>query len=403
MNILVFSQYYYPEKTGPTEVCEELVKKGNKVKVITGLPNYPEGIVSKEYKLFKNRKQKINGVDIERTFEIGRRKSTLFLALNYISFCISASFRALFISKDYDIVYCYQLSPITLAIPAVIYSKLKKKPLVLYCLDLWPESLKVLNIKEKSIIFKTFDHISKRVYNKCDKILVSSKSFKEYLVNKHGINENLIGYQPQQSKDFNPKNIKKEKKEDKVRLLFAGNIGQAQNVEIIVEAVNLIEDKTNIVIDIAGSGSNLENIKELVKENKLEDYFVFHGQVDKEKMAELYNKADACLLTLKAEGFVGKTLPLKVQSYMSSGKPIIAAIEGDAKDAIIDAKCGICVNANDSKELANTICDFIKNKSNYDYMGLNARKYYEENYTLEAFVNNLDIKFKEMLGDKKDV
>lgn len=403
MNILVFSQYYYPERIGPTEICEQLVKEGHKVKVITGLPNYPEGNIEKDYKFFKNRKQNINGVEIERTFEIGRRKNKIFLALNYLSFCISATFKSMFLSKNFDIVYCYQLSPITVAIPAIIYSKLKKKKLVLCCLDLWPESLKVLNIKEKSIVYKCFDYISKKVYNNCDKILITSKVFKEYLVNKHNVKEERIEYLPQHSKDFKSSKGNKNIDKKKTHFLFAGNVGKAQNVEIIVEAIGMIKDRENIVVDIVGNGSNLENIKEMVKENNLDNNIIFHGQVAKDKMNKFYKKADACVLTLKSDSYIGKTLPLKLQSYMSSGKPIISAIDGDAEQVIKDSNCGICVGSQNVQELAETILEFSKDKNKYKYMGKNARSYYEKNYTLKSFMENLNIKFKEVLGEIKDV
>ncbi len=398
MNVLVFSQYYYPERIGPTEICEQLVKEGNKVKVITGLPNYPDGHVKKEYRFFKNRKQKINGVEIERTFEIGRKKNKLFLALNYLSFCISATFKTLFLSDKFDVVYCYQLSPVTAAIPAIIYSKLKKKKLVLYCLDIWPESLKVMNINDKSIIYKIFNFISKKVYNNCDKIVISSKTFKEYLIKKHFVDSTLIEYLPQFSQDYKTKEIENKSESHKVNFLFAGNIGQAQNLEIIVEAINKIKEKDNIVVNIVGDGSNLKKIKEMVKEFKLENNVIFHGQVEKEAMYKFYNSTDACLLTLKSDSLIGKTLPLKLQSYMSSGKPVIAAIDGDASEVILDSNCGICVNPNDSKGLADAIYEFAKDKEKYKHMGENSRKYYEENYTLKSFMCNLNIMFKEVIG-----
>lgn len=403
VNILVFSQYYYPERIGPTEICEKLVEEGNTVKVITGLPNYPDGNIKKDYKFLKNRNQNINGVDIERTFEIGRKKSKVFLALNYLSFCISATFKSLFLSNKFDIVYCYQLSPVTVAIPAIIYSKLKNKKLVLYCLDIWPESLKVMNINEKSIIYKIFNYISKKVYNNCDKIMISSKTFKEYLVNKHNVDENIIEYSPQFSKDFRKSNVEECVNNDKVKFLFAGNIGKAQNVEIIVEAVKLLKDKDNIIINIVGDGSNLEKIKLLVEKNQLEDKIIFHGQVEKEQMDVFYSNTDVCLLTLKSDSFIGKTLPLKLQSYMSSGKPIIASIDGAAVEVIIDVKCGICVKPSDPQSLSEAIYEFANNMTKYQYMGENGRIYYEENYTLRSFINNLNIILKEVIGDVKNV
>lgn len=405
MNILVISQYYYPESIGPSEICESLNKMGNNVTVITGLPNYhyPNGKVSKNYKHFKNRKENINGIDVQRTFTIGRRKGKKFLALNYLSFCISANFKSLFLSNKYDVVICYQLSPITMAIPAVKYAKRKKKKLLLYCLDLWPESLKTVGISEKSRIYKTLYKISKKIYNSCDRILVSSEFFKEYLKEIHNVDQKKIFYLPQYSKDYGEKIEHKldDKiiKDNKVNFLFAGNIGKAQNIELIIEALTKIDNLDNILIHIVGDGSNLENLKNEVKSKYLNNNVIFYGQVNKDDMYYFYDMADFCLLTLISDNSVGKTIPLKLQSYMSSGKPIIASIDGESKKLIQMANCGICLKPNDVNELAKAISDCANNVEKYKYLGENGRKYYLENFTLDKYMNRFLNNINEMLGE----
>ena len=201
MKILVVCQYYYPEQFRINDICETLVKKENEVTVLTGLPNYPRGKVSKEYKFFRKRKEKINGVNVIRSFEIGRRRGIIFRVLNYLSYMISASIKACFMKEQFDVVYVYQLSPVLMAVPGIIYKKRHNTKMVLYCLDLWPESVTTFGIKENTLIYKLIDKISRKIYNKADEILVSSETFKQDIKKK--LKQDIkIEYIPQYSENI---------------------------------------------------------------------------------------------------------------------------------------------------------------------------------------------------------
>lgn len=388
MKILVVCQYYYPERIGLVDICEELVKRKHYITVLTGLPNYPEGKVPKEYKFFRRRNENLNGVKIKRCFEIGRRKGKLWLCINYVSFMISSIINVLFIGNKYEEIICYQHSPITMAIAAILYKKIHKKKLILYCFDLWPESLKTYDINENSAIFKILYKISNYVYKNCDKIIVSSKPFEDYFTSVHNIEKNKITYIPQHSTDFGIS--MKKKINEKVHFLFAGNIGKMQNIECIINAVNEIKKKAEFVVDIVGYGSNYDNLIQTTKSLGLENNIVFHGRKNQEQMKMYYDSADAMLLTLKGNNFVSKTLPLKLQSYMSTGKPIFAAIEGAASEIISDSKCGVCVKPDDYKALSNLMADYIENREKYDKLGENGRKYFIENFNFLASIDKLE-------------
>lgn len=392
MKILVICQYYYPEIIGLTDICEELVKRKHDITVLTGLPNYPEGKISKEYRFFRKRKEDINGVKVKRCLEIGRKKGKIWLCINYISFAISSIFNIFFLKNKYDEVFCYQHSPITMALAAVLYKKIHNKKLTLYCFDLWPESLKSYDIKENSMVFKIMYSISNYIYKNCDKIIISSKPFKEYFVNILHIEADKIVYIPQHSIDFGANYF--QKTNEKIHFLFAGNIGQMQNIECIINAVNQMKEKNKFVVDIVGYGSNYENLVQMTKDLKIEDNILFHGRKNQEEIKEYYNNADAMLLTLKGDNFVSKTLPLKLQSYMSTGKPIFAAIEGAASEIIEESNCGVCVKPNDYITLSKFMSDYINNKEEYDGLGTNGRKYFEENFNFFTSINKLE---KELL------
>lgn len=326
MKILVICQRYYPEQFRINDICGELVKKENEVTVLTGLPNYPEGKVPKEYKFFRKRKENINGANVIRTFEIGRRTGTLFRILNYCSYMISASIKAMFLSKDYDCVYVYQLSPVTMAIPGIIYKKKNKKRMHLYCLDLWPASLTVGGIKKGSFFYNIMKQVSRWIYANADTISITSKNFKKYLEEELSIGNKEILYLPQYAeKLYSDVITTHDESKENVNFVFAGNIGEAQSIETIIKAANEIKDE-KIKIHIVGDGSSLEECKEMAKSMDLKNV-EFYGKRSINEMKSFYELADAMLITLKKDEIINMTLPGKVQSYMAAGKPIIGAID----------------------------------------------------------------------------
>ena len=314
MKILVVCQHFYPENFRINDICYELVKKGNDVTVLTGLPNYPKGKVLKEYKWHKNRNQVINGVKIKRCSLVGRGNSTLKMMINYMWFAIFGSIKAIFMKKDFDLVYVYQLSPITMTWPAIVVKKMKKIPLIIHVLDQWPVSITTGGISKKSLAYKILTRWSKNAYNKADIITCSSKSFKNYFINELKLsNDKEYIYMPSYAESlYDNCKTKKNKTFD---LLFAGNIGPAQSVETIIEAANVLKNEKNIVFHIVGDGLSKQKCEEMVKNYNLKNV-VFYGYHSVDEMKEYYELADAFLITMVDNEVVNSTLPAKVQSYM---------------------------------------------------------------------------------------
>ena len=388
MNILIVSQHFYPDSFRVNEISTELVKRGNKVTVLTSLPDYSTGRVPKECKGLKNRKFNFDGVNVIRTFSVSRRSGLLFRVLNYTSFCISSTLKARLMKEKFDLVLCYQTSPVLMANAARALANKQKIPFLIYCLDLWPECLKAWGVGEGNPLFKIMHSYSRKMYNRADAIPVSSKPFTEYLYNVNGVKKSKICYLPQHSDDLNLP--VKNNSDGILHLSFGGNIGSVQNIDTIVKAVAELKDLSGFVVDIYGDGSELENCKKLADELKVQGKIIFHGRVSKEKLWEEYKNTDAFLLTLRAEDGIGLTAPAKLQEYMSGKRPIIAAIDGAAKEIINSAECGVCVSAGDYKALAGAIEDFVLNKSAYNKLAENGRKYFEENFTLDKFMLSLE-------------
>lgn len=393
MKILVVCQYYYPEPFRISDICEKLVKRGHKVTVLTGLPNYPEGEIYEKYKNKRNRIENRNGVDIIRTFEIGRRNSKIFLFLNYLSFLVSGSLKALFIKEKFDVILVNQLSPILMGIPGMVYKKKNNKKMLLYCLDLWPSSLIAGGISNTSLIYKGFLKISKWIYNSADSILVTSEMFKEYFKVFLKVDEKKIDYLPQYAEDLFG-NCETKLDKELFNLVFAGNIGDMQSVETIILAANELKQYKKIMFHIIGDGSKLEECKKLAKKLELSN-LKFYGRKPIEEMPYFYEMANAMLLTLKSDEIISYTLPGKIQSYMIAKKAILGAIDGEAMNVIKKSKCGLCCQAEDYISFAKIILEFCNNEKSSE-MAKQSYKYYSENFNEENFINKLEKKLEEL-------
>lgn len=383
MKILVVCQYYYPEPFRVNDICEEMVKRGHEVTVVTGEPNYPEGQIYKGYENHAHADEIINGVKVHRCPIIPRKTGTLYRLLNYFSYPHEAK---KYIKKldDFDIVFVNQLSPVMMAEPAIKYGKKHRVPAVMYCLDLWPESLVAGGVSRGSAIYKVFHSISKRMYKNVDRILITSRMFRGYLKEQFGIEDNKIEYLPQYAEGLFEK-LPFKNPGDVTDLVFAGNIGAAQSVETIIRAAKKMKEK-HVHFHIVGSGTELEKLKGLAKEL---NNVTFYGRRPLEEMPEFYAKADAMLVTLQADPVLSLTLPGKVQSYMAVGKPILAAIDGETAMVIREAGCGYCGKADDVDELVKNIEQFI-NSTEKEQMGLNARVFYKAYFERQKFMDTLE-------------
>ncbi|MEE0944414.1 MAG: glycosyltransferase family 4 protein [Clostridia bacterium] len=402
MDILVISQYYYPEQFLINEIAPELVNKGHNITVLTGLPNYPEGKVLSDYKFGKNREEELDGVHIIRCTEVGRHKGPMWLMLNYITYPFFATIKLKKIKKKFDVILCYQLSPVIMALPAVKYRKKNKIPLLLYCLDIWPESAQAHIRNDKGFLYKLISKISKSIYKSCDLIAVTSEPFIEYMNGVNDISREKLVYIPQHAGDSLLNMDLTAENTQKVNFMYAGNMGAGQTVDVIVNAVAALKDRDDFLLHLVGDGSRLDELKKLASEKGIEDKVIFHGRHKMSEMADFYKTADVLVITLRGNNFVGNTLPGKLQTYMTTGKPIIGAINGAAKDVIETSGCGACVASGDYNGLARLMADVIENPEKYDKCGENARQYFRGNFTKQVFVERLDNQLKELVKVYKD-
>lgn len=399
MKILVICQYYYPERFLINDIAPELVKRGHMVTVLTGLPNYPSGVINKEYRHGNKRRELLDGVSVIRCFEIPRRKGKFNLLLNYISFALSSKMDIRSLGSEYDIVFCYQLSPITMVAPAIAFKKKYHKPILLYCLDLWPESALAHVHKESGLLYKAIKLYSKNIYRLCDRIAVTSKPFIEYFLAIIGLSFEKLVYIPQHA-DSNFLNLDLSSEDNGITdFMFAGNLGIGQNLETIIKAVQLLKNRKDFLVHFVGDGSKRVVLEQMTKDYGIGGKVIFHGQKEYAEMAEWYKKADALLITLRGNNYVGNTMPGKLQTYMTTKKPIFGAINGAARQVIEEAQCGACVQAEDYYGLASLMAEYIDYPERYLLCGVNAKRYFINNYSFPVFMDRLENELKETLNN----
>ena len=406
MKLLVVSQYYYPEQFRINDICKEWVKRGYEVTVLTGIPNYPEGKFYKGYNIFKKRKEKIDGIEIIRIPIIPRGKNSIMLVLNYLSFVISGFFFSKFTRKKFDKVFTYEVSPITQALPGIWYAKRKKIESILYVMDLWPESIELATGRKNEKVFKIIDKLVNYIYKNTDKILTSSESFRQDIIKK-GHSSEKVEFWPQYAEEFysNEENkVLEINDKNKFKIIFTGNIGYAQGLEILIETAKILKEKNeNIIFYLVGNGRAKDELKQKITENELQEMIKLIDKKPAKEIPMYINACNATFISLKSNSISEKILPAKLQSYLAAGKPIIGCAKGEIEKVINESKAGICCNEENEPKLAQMIIE-IKNKTDQELKqyGKNAIEYFKNHYEKTYLLNKIDDILKNE-GENKNV
>lgn len=379
MKILIVTQYFWPEYFRINDLVEELSKKKIDVEVLTGEPNYPEGRIYDEYKKNKNKFKYYNGCKINRVPIIPRGKSkNANLVINYLSFLITSIFigYSKLKKKKFDYIFTYATSPIHVALISILLCKLKNAKHVIWVQDLWPNVLKDLNIvKSKSLFYLINKKIVEFIYNKSDFILCQSMSFKKEILSTNNLLREKLHYIPAWPEDIQKKII--ENKNDFIfdnnffNIVFAGNIGEAQNFKYILNIINKTKDK-KIIWHIIGKGRTFGQVSLFKKENNLSN-LILHGKKSFEDLQYYYNNCESLLISLKYNKTFNSTIPGKFQTYLKYKKKIIGIIGGETAYMINKYKVGVATKKeNNQNEIFEILDHLLLNKhkqlpaQNYD-------------------------------------
>ncbi|WP_312470569.1 glycosyltransferase family 4 protein [Neobacillus sp.] len=399
-HILVVAQYFYPEQFRINDICTEWVKRGYKVTVLTGIPNYPQGKYYEGYGLFKKRKEIYEGIEIIRIPLIPRGNNAIMLALNYLSFVVSGFFWKVFTLIKADYVFIFEVSPMTQALPGVWFAKKRKIPCYLYVQDLWPENVEIITGITNNVFIGAIGKMVDYIYARCTKIFTTSNSFKES-IEKRGVPSEKIEYWPQYAEDFyrpiEKINIDEIPNDDAFNIIFAGNIGNAQGLDILPKTAVLIKKNNlnrKIRFNIVGDGRYKEALINFVNSANVSDMFNFIPKQPATRIPQFMAASDAAFLCLTDSPLFAMTIPAKLQSYMACGIPIIASADGETNQIIKESNAGVSCPAGDAERLSDLINDLsFKSYDELTKLGFNARDYYDRTFNKEELLKRMDKHF----------
>lgn len=401
-HILLISQYFYPETFRVNDMAVEWVKRGYRVTVLTGIPNYPMGKFFDGYDYRHRRHEIWNGVEIIRIPLIARGNSSNKLlnaagiAANYLSFV--ASGRQWIISKQArkikaDLVFTVEVSPMTQALIGCWYGKKYSVPVYLYVQDLWPENVETVTGIHSKAVIAPIDRMVDKIYRETDVIFTTSPSFVEAIVNrKNHIDRRKVQYWPQYAEEFY-KPLEKQavdgiNQDDKsFKIAFTGNIGTAQGLDVLPKAAVLLKNE-NVKFIIVGDGRYLPEFERQIDMLGVRNKFIMIPRVPAESVPEILSACDAGFISFNRTPLWEMTIPAKLQSYMACGKAIIASASGETERVISDAECGVCCEIGNAETLAEGIRELMNVDS--AEMGKKARKYFEEKFDKKKLMDEMD-------------
>jgi len=413
MRILIVTNHFLPEEFRINDIARALRDRGHEITVITGMPDYPAGRIFPGYGVFKRRVETVDGIIIQRVPVFPRGSGPLWrLLLNYFTYALFSCLLAPWYGRrKHDVILVFETSPITVCLPAIIIKKLKAIPLVLWVLDLWPESMSATGYVRSTRAVEMVGKLVQFIYRHCDHILVSSKGFVGSTL-KMGVEPDRIGYFPNwvESGHETPQgehiqgslpNLPKG-----FVILFAGNVGVAQSFETILDAVDMLKEQSDIHWVVLGDGRKLPWVQEQIQERGLVGTFHTLGRFPSETMPLFFAQADALLVSLKNEPIFSLTVPGKVQSYMASGKPIIASLDGEGAALVDESGCGMSCPAEDARSLAEVVRR-MRDLSDEERqaMGVRGREYCLRHFDRARLLDELEVllRFNVTKGDKNEM
>lgn len=395
MKVLVVSQYFYPENFRINDLVLELKKRNHEVTVLTGKPNYPQGEYYSGYSFKGNDNEIWNDIEIIRVPLRARKTGAFNLMKNYLSFVWHANKKAKKINKDFDIIYVFEVSPITVALPAIKLKKRLNIPVIMNVQDLWPENIIAVTGINNAFIISIVDKLVNYIYKHCDLLLCASPSFVDRIT-KRGIDRSKVKYWPQYSivsKSNLDSNIFNN---DKFNITFTGNIGEAQGIDIAIQAADKLRNE-NIHWNFIGNGRSKEKMELLVKKLNLESCISFYGFIEENKIPQYLESSDAALLILKPDPIFEMTIPAKLQTYLSCGVPILGCVSGEGKKIIEDAHCGVISQEISVEALVRATRELINlDQKEIDNYKLNAYQYSLSNFNKKTLLNELENYMEEL-------
>lgn len=360
MDILVVSQYFWPENFRVNDLVTELCQRGHRVTVLTGYPNYPSGTIFADYQAAPERFRRYGDAPVERVPMLPRGSGSMRLILNYLSFALSAALLGSWRlrGRAFDALFVFEPSPITVGLPAVLLRRLKRAPLSFWVLDLWPETLEAIGAIRSPWILRAVGRMVRFIYQRCDLILAQSKSFIPQIRRYCPAGARVEYFPSWSDAGFHFSSVKAAPEvptaDGVFSVMFAGNIGEAQDFPAILDAAEATQGDVVRWL-IVGDGRVACWAREEVRRRGLEKRVLFFGQHPVERMPSFFKHADALLVSLKDSSIFAMTIPGKLQSYLAAGIPILAMLNGEGAEIVSRAGAGLACAAGDGLALARNV------------------------------------------------
>ena len=408
MRILVVSQYFWPENFRVNDLVKEWVQRGHQVTVLTGIPNYPAGKIFEAYREQPRAFSEYEGAEVVRAPMLPRGSGSFRLLLNYLSFVIgSCSFGPWSLrGKPVDVIFVFEPSPVTVGLPAVLLSKIKNAPVVFWALDLWPETLAAIGVLRSPRMLGWVGQMVRFIYNRCTLVLGQSRGFLGGIA-KYCDDKSKIRYFPSWAEDvFADASVQPAPEvpewTDGFTVVFAGNIGEAQDMPAVLDAAQRLKDNASIRWIIVGDGRKSDWLRSEVARRGLDEQVLLPGRFQVERMPSFYAHADALLVSLKRDPVFSMTIPGKVQSYLMAGIPLLGMLDGEGAAVIREANAGLTCDAGDGSGLAQAVLTLMamppeKRKQ----MGLNGRKYAQQEFGRAHLMDRLEALMAEAMAISK--
>jgi colanic acid biosynthesis glycosyl transferase WcaI len=397
LRILVISQYFWPENFRINDLVKEWVQRGHEVTVLTGIPNYPAGKVFDAFRWQPSAFAEYEGARVARVPMLPRGTGGLRLMFNYFSFvlgaCIFGPWQLL--RKPVDVIFVFEPSPVTVGLPAVLLSKIKNAPIVFWVLDLWPETLAAMGAVRSSVVLGWVGRMVRFIYNRCTLVLGQSHSFLGSIAS-HCDDKSKIRYFPSWSEDlltYGDVNLAPEVPEWKngFTVVFSGNIGEAQDMPALLEAVESLRSSASIRWIIVGDGRKFDWLQSEVIKRGLDKQVLLPGRFSLDRMPSFYAHADALLVTLKRDPVFSMTIPGKVQSYLMAGIPLLGMLDGEGAAVIQAADAGLTCSAGNSAGLARAVLTMAgMSLERRQQMGSNGLRYAQQEFGRYQLMNRLE-------------
>lgn len=407
MRLLIVSQYFWPEGFRINDLVTELVGRGHEVTVLTGVPNYPDGVVFTEYRDNSASFAQFAGADVIRVPMLSRGKGALRLILNYLSFAMSASFMGplRLRGRQFDAIFVYEPSPITVGVPAIVMKWFKKAPIAFWVLDLWPQSLQAVGAVKSPLVLKLVNRLVRAIYSGCDLVLAQSHSFVPKIAS-YLPDARRVVYFPSWAETIVPPENTLPAPEvppsvGTFDIVFAGNIGEAQDFPTLLEAAELLVD-TPVRWLVVGDGRKADWVRSEIDRRGLGKSIVMLGRYPIERMPSFFRHADALLVSLKADPIFALTIPAKLQTYLAAGIPILATLDGEGAKVVEASGAGLAAQAGDAVGLALAVRRLMAlDQADRREMGRRGRIYAHREFDRSELISRLEGWFEDLVAGRE--